>query len=198
MLLEMLAIPAVIFVAITGFLLLVSTNWRLSIFILAGQYAGVFVLVAPSWSVEMAVVKPVAGWMAGAVLGLALLSLPQEREIFQKIDLTGILFRLLLSILVVLVTVSLAPQLARWVPGIVLTQAYGGSFLISMGLVHLGLTARSLRVILGLLTVFSGFEVFYAAVENSILVSGLLAGVNLGLALVGAYLTSIPAVDAAE
>jgi hypothetical protein len=170
----------------------------LSIFILAGQYSAVFVLVASSWPVELAVVKPVAGWMAGAVIGLALLNLPREREIFQKIDLIGILFRLLLSILVVLVTVSLAPQLARWVPGIALTQAYGGSFLISMGLVHLGLTARSLRVILGLLTVFSGFEVLYAAVENSILVSGLLAGVNLGLALVGAYITSIPTMETAE
>lgn len=198
MLLELLAIPAAIFVAITGFLLLVSTDWRLSIFILAAQYVGVFLLVASTWPVEMAAVKPVAGWMVGAVLGLALLSLPREREIFKKIDLTGILFRLLLSILVVLVTVSLAPELARWVPGIALAQAHGGSFLISMGLVHLGLTARPLRVILGLLTVFSGFEVLYSAVENSILVSGLLAGVNLGLALVGAYLTSIPTVEPTE
>lgn len=198
MLLETLAIPAAIFVAVTGFLLLVSTDWRLSIFILGAQYAGVFVLVAPGWSADLAVVKLVAGWMTGAVLGLALTSLPRERVLFQKIDLAGIFFRLLLSVLVVLVMVSLAPQLTRWVPGIVLSQAYGGSFLISMGLVHLGLTARSLRVILGLLTVFSGFEVLYAAVENSILVSGLLAGINLGLALVGAYLASIPIVEASE
>jgi hypothetical protein len=41
---------------------------------------------------------------------------------------------------------------------------------------------------LGLLTVVTGFEVLYAAVEASILVAGMLSVVILGLALVGAYL----------
>lgn len=41
---------------------------------------------------------------------------------------------------------------------------------------------------MGLLTTISGFELMYAAVENSVLVAGLLAVVTLGLALVGAYL----------
>jgi hypothetical protein len=47
-----------------------------------------------------------------------------------------------------------------------------------------------MRVIVGLLTVLAGFEILFAAIENSILVAGLLASVNLGLALVGAYLLS--------
>jgi hypothetical protein len=47
-------------------------------------------------------------------------------------------------------------------------------------------------VTLGLLTVLGGFEIFYAAVEDSTLVTGLLAGVDLGLALLGAYLISLP------
>jgi hypothetical protein len=42
-------------------------------------------------------------------------------------------------------------------------------------------------VVLGLLTFLSGFEVLYAAMESSSLVTGLLAVVNLGLALAGAY-----------
>ena len=45
-----------------------------------------------------------------------------------------------------------------------------------------------LRVILGLLTLLTGFEILYAAVENSILVTGLLAVTNLGLGIVGSYL----------
>jgi hypothetical protein len=36
----------------------------------------------------------------------------------------------------------------------------------------------------------TGFETLYAAVEGSVLVAGLLAVVDLGLALVGAYLIS--------
>jgi hypothetical protein len=42
--------------------------------------------------------------------------------------------------------------------------------------------------LLGLLTVLSGFEIVYSAVETSTLVAGLLAGVTLGIAVVGAYL----------
>jgi hypothetical protein len=38
------------------------------------------------------------------------------------------------------------------------------------------------------MTVLSGFEILYSAVEGSILVAALLAVINLGLALVGAYL----------
>jgi hypothetical protein len=41
--------------------------------------------------------------------------------------------------------------------------------------------------VIGLLTVLAGFEILYAAVESSILVTALLAVVNLGLALAGAF-----------
>lgn len=190
-----LALPAAISVSLTGFLLLVVRDWRLSILILALQYVGVFLLVALSWTVEMAVVKLVTGWMAGAVLGMAIVSLPEGSQELQQIDITGILFRLLLAVLVVLVMASLAPQLALWAPGILPVQAYGGAILIGMGLVHLSLTVRPLRVVLGLLTVLSGFEILYAVVETSTLVSGLLAGITLGLALVGAYLLIAPTLE---
>jgi hypothetical protein len=59
----------------------------------------------------------------------------------------------------------------------------------------LSLTSDPLRVIIGLLTSLSGFEIIYAAVETSTLVTGLLAGVNLGLALVGAYLLIAPTME---
>ena len=38
------------------------------------------------------------------------------------------------------------------------------------------------------MTVLAGFELLYATVEGSVLVAGLLAVINLGLALVGSYL----------
>jgi uncharacterized membrane protein len=64
----------------------------------------------------------------------------------------------------------------------------GSLLLIGMGLLHLGITSYVLRVVIGLMTVLSGFEILYSAVEGSILVAALLAVINLGLALVGAYL----------
>lgn len=64
----------------------------------------------------------------------------------------------------------------------------GSLLLIGMGLLHLGITAHVLRVTIGLMTVLSGFEIIYSAVEDSVLVAALLAVINLGLALVGSYL----------
>jgi hypothetical protein len=74
----------------------------------------------------------------------------------------------------------------------------GSALLVTLGLLHLGLTTSILRVVLALLTVLSGFEILYAAVEGSILVAGLLSVVNLGLATVGAYLLVAAAGEAAE
>jgi hypothetical protein len=195
---ETLMIPAVILVFLASVVLLVSWDWRASIFALAVQYAGVFVLVAGSWPIPMAVVKLVAGWMAGAVLGMALVGSPEGYRLEQRPGLAGISFRLLVTILFGLIGISLAPKIADWVPGIAIEQVYGGLALLGLGLLHLGLAAQPLRVTLGLLTTLAGFEIFYAVVESSTMVSGLLASVSLGLALVGAYLLVGPSVEAAE
>ena len=64
----------------------------------------------------------------------------------------------------------------------------GGVTLMAMSLLQLGMTNQFFRLILGLLTLLSGFEVLYAGLENSVLVTGLLSILTIGLALVGAYL----------
>jgi hypothetical protein len=64
----------------------------------------------------------------------------------------------------------------------------GSLLLIGAGVVHLGVTSDTLNVILGLLTMLTGFEILYAAIESSILVAGLLAVTNLGLGIAGSYL----------
>lgn len=194
---ELLALPAVILVSLTGIILLVNSDWRVSIAALAFQYIGVFVLVAMSWPLEMAIVKLITGWMVCAVLALAKAGEPGSL-IKEQGTIFNILFRLLAAGLVGLVVVSTGPRIMGWVPEITIEQLLGGGILIGMGLLHLGLTSSALRVILGLLTVLAGFEILYAAVETSVLVAGLLAAVSLGLALVGAYLLVVPSLAAAE
>jgi hypothetical protein len=49
------------------------------------------------------------------------------------------------------------------------------------GLLHLRMTTDILRVAIGLMTVLSGFEIIYAAVEGSVLVAALLAVVHWAL-----------------
>jgi hypothetical protein len=147
--------------------------------------------------VDLSIVKTLAGLMASVVLMTALLSNPSSWSQEEFFSPSGIFFRLLVAGVVGILVVSNAPKAQIWIPSIHPAQAYGGLILILMGLLHLGLTLQPVRVVFGLLTVFSGFEIFYAAMEVSTLVAGLLAVVTLGLALAGAYLLLSPTAEEA-
>jgi hypothetical protein len=79
-----------------------------------------------------------------------------------------------------------------------LSTSWGSMLLMGMGLLYLGITAQPLRIVTGLLTLLAGFEILYAAVENAALVAALLAVVNLGLALAGAYLINAASKEETE
>jgi hydrogenase-4 membrane subunit HyfE len=173
----------------TSLVILIARDWRWSIGALSLQYLLVMVLVTQHWPLGLAVVKLVAGWMAGAVLGLSQLGQNATEE--EPGLRTGRIFRLLAAGMVLLIVFSVAPKVSAWLPGVEIATLQGGLTLIGVGLLQLGMTARPFRVTLGLLTVLAGFEILYAAVELSVLVAGLLAAVTLGLALVGSYLMGL-------
>jgi hypothetical protein len=198
MILNYLVLPSVILAFIAATVLLISWDWRISIFSLGIQYLCVFVLISLSWPMETAAVKVVAGWMAGAVLGLALINLPQENINRKPVLISDIAFRLLAAILAGLFAFTGGARLVIWLPEIDVQAAYGTMILVSLGLLQLGLTTHPFRVVLGLLTILSGFEILYAGVESSILITGLLAIVTLGLAIVGAYMLTAPTLEEAS
>lgn len=172
---------------ISGAVLLLTRSWRIRVGALALQYVGVFWLVALSWPTGLATIKLVTGWMAGAILGVSRIDqLPQDQRRWP----TERLFLGLVIVIVILAVANVVPNMDNWILTIKPAQSFGGLLLIAMGLVHLGIASRGLRVIVSLLTLLSGFEILYAVVENSTLVAGLLAVVNLGVAMVGAYLLS--------
>jgi hypothetical protein len=186
---EILSIVAIVVIMITSTFLYVSQRWRFSILILAVQFLAVFWLVSLMWSFGLAAVKLVVGWMVCAVLGSVQPSYEIMRDEFSQSS--GILFRVLVAILVWLLVFSLAPSVIKLIPtGLVVI--WGGLLLIGMGLLQLGMTNKPPRIILGLITLLSGFEILYASVEDSILVAGLLTLVNLGLALAGTYFITSP------
>jgi hypothetical protein len=143
----------------------------------------------------MAVAKMVAGWMAGAILGIAMTSVPDTWRDMEKSINFGPIFRILAALIFALAITSLVIHSESWLSMINVPIRWGSFVLIGFGLLQLSLTSHPLRVIIGLLTSLSGFEIIYAAVETSTLVTGLLAGVNLGLALVGAYLLIAPTME---
>lgn len=173
--------------------LLLSRDWRWGLAILAAQYLSMFWLVNYHWPASMAAVKLVTGWMVCAALGATLRGSTQ-RPASETAWPEGRLFRLLAAGLVALTTFALAQRTATWL-SINLAVAWCSLLLVGMGLLHLGVTARPLRVILGLLTLLAGFEILYAAVESSVLVAALLSIINLCLALAGAYLLDAPALE---
>ena len=212
---DVFGLIALLLVTITSVGLLITTDWRISAALLAIQYIGVFILVRMEWSLAMAAVKLVAGWIACTVLGMALLSLPQFRFRTEKQHAVrlengetnppirtrlplGRPFILLTAILVLLTTFTLAGIAQNWFEGTPFPVLLGGFILIGMGLLQLGFSERQFPVILGLLTTLSGFEILYASIDSSALVAGLLAAANLGIALIGAYLIVSPAMGETE
>lgn len=193
------AVPALGVLALAVWVVLASQDWRWTIAALGIQYAAVFVLVAGSWRLELAVVKLVAGWMATAILGA---SQDPTQTAPERERPSGAVFRLLIGGMVGLLVFSIVPEavtmLNEYLDAIPIPQLAGGMLLLGMGLAMLGLNARPLRVVLGLLVFFSGFEILYAMVERSTLVAGLLALVNLALAMMGAYLQAAARLDPEE
>lgn len=173
----------------TSTTILINRDWRVSLGSLAAQYSAVFWLVSQHLPFGMGSVKLIAGWMVVATLGMTRLGLSnldgeQEESFWPR----GMWFRIILILIVALVTAGATPRIEAAIPGLGLPVIAGGLLLIGAGVFHLGVTSDLLRVILGLLTMLAGFEIIYAAVESSILVTGFLALTNLGLGLVGSYL----------
>jgi hypothetical protein len=188
MLVSSLSWIAVLIILAASSGLLISRDWRWSLGLLAVQYLGSFWLVTRHWPLGMAAVKLVTGWMAIAALAMTLLALSQKDQVEEQFMPQGIPFRLFASGVVVLVVSAASPRIEAATPGLGLPVIAGSLLPIGMGLLLLGSTSDIFRVILGLITMLTGFETLYAAVEGSVLVAGLLAIVDLGLALVGAYL----------
>jgi hypothetical protein len=181
-------------VMLTSLELLTDRSWRRMIVALAVQFLAVFLLTLQSWSMGLSAVKLVAGWMA-----LAILSASQPSgEIADTGDAPrGRFFRLAAAILIWSLVISVTPSIQGWLP-LPSSLIWSGMILLGMGLLQLGMSDQPLRIIVGLLTLLSGFEVLYAAIENSVLVAGLLAVVTLGIASVGAYLIVVPTMEEQE
>ena len=168
--------------------MLASRDWRIQLGLLALQYFSAFWLVTRHLPFAMGSAKLVTGWMVVAALGMTQLSLTVKSEEEGSLRMQGRWFSLTLVGIVAMTAAGATPLIEAAIPGLGLQVISGSILLIGSGLVHLGLTSDNFRVIIGLLTLLTGFEIIYAAVESSILVAGLLAITNLGLGLTGSYL----------
>jgi hypothetical protein len=181
-----LAWTVILLIAATSVGILLARDWRWLIIFLSVQYVGVFILTLQHWTLGMATVKVIAGWMGAAILGMTRSNMDEE-EITDSLP-QGRSFRLVAAGVVGLIAASGAARVDAMMADAGLAVAAGSLLLIGMGALHLSVTDQPMRVTIGLMTVLAGFEILYSAVETSVLVAALLAVINLGLTLAGSYL----------
>ncbi len=103
-------------------LILVPSNWRVQIGGLTLQYLGGFILISAIWPLNLAVIKLISGWMAGAILGI---SSGRGVEIDASMPrLTQSIYRLLAVLLIGIGAASQTEALILWLPQLSLLQAW--------------------------------------------------------------------------
>jgi hypothetical protein len=177
---------AFLLIVITAMVILIFRDWRINTAALALQYLGVFYLVTLSWPIGLAIVKLIVGWMATAAIGLTCLRQMDDNPPTESTS--SLFFRALAGLMIILVMFVISSTLQETVfPNVDLVIIRSGLMIVGMALMQLGTNASPYLTIMSLLSFMAGFELIHAALERSTLLTGLMASVNLGLALVGVY-----------
>jgi hypothetical protein len=195
------------FLLVTAAIIVLVRDWRWSLLALLAQYLVVAVHFADVLDPRLAIVKLFIGLFICLMLYLTARQvlwgqLPEDVTMAEAIQLrenrqirfgpyllpTTTPFRFFLVVIVGLVIWSLAQrpdyQLPIAAPHINLA-VYA---LCGLGLLGMSLTAEPLKAGMGLLTFFTGFELYYNVLEQSVAMLVMLAIANLVMALAIAYL----------
>jgi hypothetical protein len=186
---------AVIGVAGTGGLLVLLDNRRLLAIVLAAQYALAGWLAAESLGVGVAASQVLGGILTAAIVWVTWRATDPDMGNHDGDLMSRTAFRWVAVLLVLFAAWGLGRRGWMGLPGLTSTANLGATFLMLLGLLQASLFRQPMRVVVGLLTVLSGFGIAYGVVEASLAVIALLIIVHLGLALAGSYLTIIQGTD---
>lgn len=166
--------------------LFVFPTWRRALIGLGVLFLMAFVFYLQVWPFTMSAVKLITGWMVVVTLFFS----PIQEE-FPEPGISGHqLFKLGALVLIWVVAFLITSKVNQYFqikPEIL----FAAIAIFGTGLLQLGMTTKPFYILTGILLVFAGFEVLYASIETSILINGLLALMNLLVALVGSYLLSL-------
>jgi uncharacterized MnhB-related membrane protein len=196
--------PAVVGLVITAGLIVVIRDWRLSLAALLGQYVLAGLLLTRLIQPQVALTKVLIGALVCVVLYLTarFVSVGEEEPTSKQEEtqdgstipaivegslLTDFAFRLLAALFVGLAVYGLSKRYP--LPEVPADIGLACYWLASLGLLALMLTEEPLKAGMGLLTLITGFELFYSALERSLSVAGFLGIANFLIALAIAYLT---------
>lgn len=186
-----------------GIVVLVS-DWRLSLVALALQYLFVAILLSTLIPLQIAAVRMIAGGLVALMFYItARRTQPGRRHgggaqgstsgvlTPRAIFWTNLPFRFIGLALVVVSVIAASDQfvllnapLLFWVTGLWLTMG---------GLLTIALTRDALKLGMGLLFFTSGFGIIYLSIDNSLVIYALLVIADLVIALAVSHIASAPA-----
>jgi hypothetical protein len=209
--------PAAYLVMAAAAVMIVVRDWRVSVFALAILYLSASLLFVDVLDPRLAIVRLFVGlficlilyvtarqvnWgrLPADVTAAEAVQLRDERQIrFGSYLLpTALPFRIFLALVALLAVWALARRPEYNLPIVPAHINLAVYAMVGLGLVALSLTTEPLKAGMGLLLFFTGFELFYSALEQSLAMVAFLSVTELALALAVAYLTqarhAIPAV----
>jgi len=190
---------------VTGGLLFLIEDWRLSVGLLTAQYLTMGLVVGRLLRPEIGFAVVLAGLFVGLMLYLSarqagwrqrltlashglrtlLANTPNSGAVFPP----GRAFRLMTVLLAGVTAVSVAQAYpVGHLPAAVTLSVY---WLMAAGVLVLLFTGHPLKVGQGLLTFLTGFEIWFITLEGSLLMVSLWAIVSLMLTLVVGYLAAV-------
>lgn len=192
---------ALVALVLAGSLLVILSDWRAGILALLVEYAATALLLTQLVIGEVALVKLIGGVLVAAILAITAWQLNFGRSTMPGVPAwqmrlatpTALPFRLMAVIMVVVSALYVSGQPNLVLPGLDSGSAANSAsyLLMALGLLNLGLTEEPMSAGFGLLTLLLGFEIFYAAVEPSLAVVAMMAGVELSVALAVSYLAAL-------
>ncbi len=146
-------------------------------------YICVFIISVQFNSTWSTLIRLVTGL---ATLLMIFISLSGKKVTFPRYPRSGLLFRLLGFLLFSLIAVLVSIKAANFL-NFPIDVILAGLLVTFCGILELGISGFPLKVILGILVLYCGFSTIYCSLETSLLVNGLLSGINIALGVVGSY-----------
>ena len=197
-------LPALVALCIALALLLIAQRWQIHALAMGIMYFFVALLHTRVIRPEVALVKLLIGWMIALTLymtGRHLSELQRgEQEESKKTDgmpalaiMADTPLRALILVIILVVAQSGASRFP--LPQIPSDVGFACYMLVIGGLFLMGLSEDPFRAGLGLLTFLSGFDLFFGALEPSLVVAGLIGAGSFLIALAVTFLAVTHAVQ---
>jgi hypothetical protein len=193
--------------AATAGLIVAVTDWRASVFALIVQYVLAGLLLTHVIPPEIAAIKTLTGAMICVVLyitarragwgRLPLAASPDEEppSRFMLVLILGLPFRIMAALMGLALAYSAVLQMP--LANVPLEVSFGVFTLGMMGILGIALADEPFKGGLALLTVITGFDLFYSSIVQSLTVVGFLGVINFMIALATASLTTAHAASLA-